>query len=356
MLDVLLIFGVCFVILGFRGWRGPIPAGLAVAAYLLVGLVWAIAGEASLAGGAGMDHALGGMGYGLLAAALVTGFILLFPSPPPKPRYSRDPARAAIYGLAAALSLLLGLAGIAAGAAVGGGVSFSSIMMVGLCGLCFHQAQRALAPSLETVLSRDPRPPILFLRSFAADEALVRRNIMLPPGFRAQRFEEWFASEIEIRIGPFVGLGAPDEHLPQLGAAKAYATHDTWRDTVRGLVEKSAAILVLAATPVTAGIAEELQFLRAGFDPRRVFLVTPPAAFDNADRHVAAFAESLAERFKLGMTPVPGQLIAFDEDWTPIVLGDELQQAAQYATRLKASLTGLEAKAPPQALPALGPS
>ena len=82
--------------------------------------------------------------------------------------------------------------------------------------------------SAEQLLATDPRPPVVYLRSFEADSEIVMR----PPGFwnRAMTvifdYMMMFSPEQELeeilnRVGPVIAIGKPGEPLPELGAAQA---------------------------------------------------------------------------------------------------------------------------------------
>lgn len=47
-------------------------------------------------------------------------------------------------------------------------------------------------------------------------------------------------------IGPFIAIGTPDEPLPQLGAACAYFTTETWQSAVTEWVDAAQLIIIVA--------------------------------------------------------------------------------------------------------------
>ena len=84
-------------------------------------------------------------------------------------------------------------------------------------------------------------------------------------------------------IGPFVAIGAPDEPLPQLGAARAYFTKDMWQSAVIEWVDE-AQLIVTVAGP-THWIRWELDtILSRNAWPKLIVLMPPSTQEDNAGR------------------------------------------------------------------------
>ena len=136
--------------------------------------------------------------------------------------------------------------------------------------LLWRRGQRLEALDANEALKHDPRPPVLYLRSFQDDLELLGDSAGLflqvgsgapstkLEGARAQAFrrilqtgqgrlEESLAWDVR-GIGPFVAIGAPTEALPQLGAARAYLSDDTWQSTVIRWVDL-AGLIILAIGP-----------------------------------------------------------------------------------------------------------
>ena len=96
------------------------------------------------------------------------------------------------------------------------------------------------------------------------------------------RLEENLA-KIVAPIGPFVAIGAPNDPLPQLGAARAYFTNDAWQSAVIELVDR-AQLIVTVAGP-TRGIRWEFDtILRRNAWPKLLVLMPPSTQEDNAAR------------------------------------------------------------------------
>lgn len=113
----------------------------------------------------------------------------------------------------------------------------------------WRRAQQYEAIDADEAMARDPRPPVLYLRSFKDDGAAV-----LAPGEQriAQRVmsvveppsPEQELADILGRLGPVVAIGKPGEVLPELGAARLYVAHDRWQAKVDELMTKAAMVVI----------------------------------------------------------------------------------------------------------------
>ena len=116
-------------------------------------------------------------------------------------------------------------------------------------------SRRHLAPSADEAQRADPRPPILYLRSFVDDETAVVDD----GGFKLWgRFLSLLGvpnPEQEMAIvlkqaGPVVAIGRPGEKLPQLGAARLYVSNDRWQAEVLDLMSRARLVVIrIGATP-----------------------------------------------------------------------------------------------------------
>ncbi len=144
--------------------------------------------------------------------------------------------------------------------------------------------RRVQEPDGWDLMRRDPRPPVIYLRSFVEDrrvtskEPLGRReggaavtSVRTKPASREPRLAHAFQS-----IGPFVAVGAPGERLAPIGAARIYLSDDTWQTTVATLVERAA--VVVLQPEVTPGTWWELHLVIDTVDLRRVLLLVPNPA------------------------------------------------------------------------------
>jgi hypothetical protein len=119
----------------------------------------------------------------------------------------------------------------------------------------WRRAQRNEAPDAVEAMAADPRPPVLYLRSFQDDGApmlddggstLARRFMAL----LAPQSPEQELAIILGKVGPVVAIGKPGEPLPELGAARLYVDHSRWQAEVAALMSRAALVVVrVGASP-----------------------------------------------------------------------------------------------------------
>ena len=130
------------------------------------------------------------------------------------------------------------------------------------------RAKRYKAPSALKVLARDARPPVLYFRPFTADSTAGK----------GVTFSSWFTEEEELamvmnEIGPFIGIGAPSEAIPEVGAARFYAADSEWQNAVQYLLGR--ARLVVLRIGRTDGFWWELKNTLSHRKPHEVLLLIP---------------------------------------------------------------------------------
>ena len=159
---------------------------------------------------------------------------------------------------------------------------------------------RFVAVDARMLLAADERSPILFLRSFQDDAdklegewgavldipdavaaspagriastALAAAPVRMLGSIGVQRLEEVIAAEVN-RLGPFVAIGAPDDLLPRLGAARAYYENDTWQSAIQRWIDM-AQLIVKVAGP-TKWIRWELGHIIGQGAQSRLIVVFP---------------------------------------------------------------------------------
>lgn len=89
----------------------------------------------------------------------------------------------------------------------------------------FWMLRRRSAIPAKDVVERDPRRPVLLLRSFA-DDGLRIKGLESTEAFT---FEEVITGALR-RWRPVVAIGRPGESLPESGAAREYVTHEGWQE------------------------------------------------------------------------------------------------------------------------------
>ncbi len=162
-------------------------------------------------------------------------------------------------------------------------VAFVVVARVSL--LWFRSGWKHEARTAKEVLASDPRPPVLYLRSFGVDN-----QFLVASGGRAARLKthlnyvasvspEQEMAFIMERVGPVVAIGKPGERLPELGAARLYVGDDEWRDVVGHFMNDAALVVIRAGE--TANLWWETEEALRRRPPERVIIVAlgPPEAF-----------------------------------------------------------------------------
>jgi len=139
-----------------------------------------------------------------------------------------------------------------------------------------RRGRRTEALTAAEAMARDPRPPVLYLRSFQDDAAvaLAGGGWRLPR--RIGRLMVWATPEQELsrilnRIGPVVAIGKPGEPLPELGAARVYVAHADWQAVVGDLMRKAA--LVVVRVGESPGVLWEIEQALQHLPRERLLLV-----------------------------------------------------------------------------------
>jgi hypothetical protein len=87
-------------------------------------------------------------------------------------------------------------------------------------------AKRIVVRNANEAMCRDPRPPVLYLRPFAADSRDLRNIDYFPKNTIFFETAEQALTRLLNSVGPVVAIGRPGEVLPTLGAARAYLADD----------------------------------------------------------------------------------------------------------------------------------
>jgi uncharacterized RDD family membrane protein YckC len=228
-------------------------------------------------------------------------------------------------------AVLMGKASFQGGGKIeGAGIAGVIAVVSGLLGVWLYRLGRRLkAQSAQEILTNDPRPPVLYLRSFAADSKAAGRiesgmeNFMYGvSAFHGLATEEEQLAMVVDRVGPLLAVGRPGELLPLLGAGRFYVTDNDWQEKVRDLIRSSA--LVVLRVGSTDGFWWEVSTCaREGNPERLVFLLPTKEKFYEAFRQRAAdyLPRPLPDFPKSGVFSSPrgsiGAVLWFDRDWTP---------------------------------------
>lgn len=196
--------------------------------------------------------------------------------------------------------------------------------MIGM-GYILYLKKRTKLVSVEELLERDHRPPVLFLRSFETEGKRVQipfRNFFSST-FRnllGYTFDEYLEKVITKKIGPFIALGRPGDYLPMPGAARSYVHDDNWQETIAGYCEKASIIIFLES--LTEGAKWELEHIRNRIGYKKLFVVTFPKKFKYDRKSWPHFYEILRNTgIHVPLSdPGHGVVISFDENWESTVI------------------------------------
>jgi len=180
-----------------------------------------------------------------------------------------------------------------------GGLILGSILLSLAAVKCFVHAKRLRSPSALEILSSDHRPPVVYFRPFTAD---VKAK---PRGLSTTTEEEAIAYALN-DIGPLIAIGAPEETLPSLGAARMYVENEKWREAVLDLLGRAAVVVMrIGSTP---GFWWEFETVMQRVKPEKLMLLIP--------RDQALYEEFRLASHKLMPTPLPA-LTGLDRSWMP---------------------------------------
>ncbi|MEO8442769.1 MAG: TM2 domain-containing protein [Betaproteobacteria bacterium] len=203
--------------------------------------------------------------------------------------------------------------------------------------------------SAAELLETDPRPPVVYLRSFEADGEIVLR----PPEFwnRAMTsifdYMMMFSPEQEIaeilnRVGPVIAIGKPGEPLPELGAARLYVSDADWKAKVTDMIARSR--LVVIRTGSTPNLQWEIEQTMARVPRRQILFVSLGDA-----KRTAFFDQYFKERFGTIIPSTSGaeagaltRFMSIGKYVTGrIIFFDETQQPHEEPIRLAMTWSGL---------------
>lgn len=163
---------------------------------------------------------------------------------------------------------------VATGIGLLAGLAFLPFALAG--GWLMQRAQRTLALRSAEVRDRDPRPPLLFVRSFVDDLLELTPKVeYFSRLFRKRLTLEEFVVGRLMTLGPVVAIGKPGEALSPLGAAREYVHGPDWQERVRALLGESS--WVVAILGGGEGLKWEYEQILQRDLTGRFILVVPPA-------------------------------------------------------------------------------
>ena len=176
---------------------------------------------------------------------------------------------------------------------------------------CRTLAKRyALDP--QSVVLKDERQPILYLRSFKQDRDGGGRDY-------AKKTELSLTSALS-DIGPLVAVGEPGEELPPLGATRFYFENHEWKERVKELMSMSGLVVIHPSN--TDGVEWEIAAVKQNVPPERiVFVLASWLSLKRYGRRIEYDLLSAQLKDLMGIS-LPAKadgyyFLYFTEDWSP---------------------------------------
>ncbi len=210
-------------------------------------------------------------------------------------------------------------------------------LVLGFMLLRYAAAQRLatrkrMAPDALTLMARDPRPPILYLRSFiddTAEEPFRGDRRASNGGFAGALIELLGATEHAVltqeerlakilrRHGPFVAVSDPSDTLPDLGAARLSLGSEEWQSVVANLMTRSRLIVIRPGSG--RGLWWEIERVLTLVPSSRVVFWLPGKARDGRDSTgvYSELRQVLGPRLtdQLPEWRADAPFLCFSEDW-----------------------------------------
>lgn len=184
-----------------------------------------------------------------------------------------------------------------------------AVAIIKLGKACVQHGRRLAIITAEELLKRDPRPPVLYLRSFVHDSEMSQiparglwhggfRNSFYPlffflalPDHLAVKNEEEVLMGAFARIGPCVAVGAPNDQSPPAGMPRMYFPDDEWREAVLDYIRKAKLVVMRASigTNDNVGFWEEMRLVVQHVDRRKLVILL---GFEPRDIHYELFCKN----------------------------------------------------------------
>lgn len=180
-------------------------------------------------------------------------------------------------------------------------------------------------------ITRDPHPPIVYLRPFVADgvESVgsFRSHVRARP-FRRLLGETTYEQRLAralADVAPFVAIANPAEGLPEIGATRLAVADSEWRDRVAELTSGAGSIIVHAG--VSDGLSWEIEHVVTLDAPERLIVALPAEAGGkrpSREQRYDRFSTKFNDVFPRGLPRRTGnsQFLFFDADWEAHCFGD----------------------------------
>jgi len=208
------------------------------------------------------------------------------------------------------------------------------VVMMAFAGLALYITRR-IAPwaqgTMDEMRKRDPRAPVLFLRSFNDEAEPILRE-------RGPSLERVLTDSLR-PYGPFIGIGRPGELRP-VGAARKYFPDDQWQAAVLKLMDEAALIVVVPG--LTAGLDWEMQRVGERGRLRKTIFVWPPNERARRFARLRAVLSETPEGTRLAQVDLSTALtLHLAHDWRWAVIGSDYISYAEYQAAVDVAVYGL---------------
>lgn len=168
--------------------------------------------------------------------------------------------------------LWLSRTGLPAWAGIGV-MTVSVLFMIWLLVRAYGRFRQLLAEASAEAQRRDPRPPVLLLRSFADDLVTVWPSHGFYLSTTGNTMERTLERVLR-SVGPVIAIGRPGEALPPLGAAREYLAGEIWRSRVQNHIRQAQLIAVVLGK--SKGLVFEYELLAQYGALSKSLLIIPP--------------------------------------------------------------------------------
>jgi hypothetical protein len=222
------------------------------------------------------------------------------------------------------------------------GIGFASLITAPLA---FHRFRRHRQPSAEQLLGSDTRAPVLWLRSFADDDLVLRDWDPGLQGTSDRTLEDVLTSDMWT-YGPVVAVGAPGEKLPRLGASRGYFDDTKWHEAVAHWMAQACVIVLVIGK--SKWIVWELEnAIKHRYLSKLILVFPPKSGADNAERWanvLSAFREMSCYEAMTQIDLRFSRVGHFREDGSFVIIDDLSDDGVTYDVALRIAIYGLFGK------------
>ena len=179
-------------------------------------------------------------------------------------------------------------------------------------GLLIRYGKRLGTKTAADAMLSDPRPPILYLRSFR-DDAKIILGVL---NFGTRTEEEALVAAFD-SFGPVIAIGDPGESIPETGAARLYVAHDEWQRVAMELLDN--ARLVILYVGWTEGVLWEMQRAKAHLAPEKLLLILPGDLTNSLYERFRGRAEA-AMGISFPTARENSRFVRFSAAWEPVFM------------------------------------